>query len=436
MKDERDDPIPLFRLPRGLGPLGYRNFGLYFLGQVGTNAGNWMEQTAVVWVLYQLTGSALLLGLVGIARAVPFFVFSPIAGMLSDRIDQRKMLYVTQGSGALTSLALGILVATGHVQAWHVYLQVFLQTSISAFDAANRQSLFPRLVPRSRIAASVTLNSTAARASNVVGPAVAGVLLASIGDAAPFFANAATFLLLMGAVALMRDVPAQAPRARPSMRGEFGEGFAFMIHSPVLVAVLKLAAVYSLFSANPVIIAVVARQVLGTGALGLGQLLSAPGLGALLSGAVLLYVDPSRRQGAVLYASAIGYVAALLLFAASHTFALSLVALVAVGFLNALFAITRASIVQLAAPPKMRGRVIGNALTINRGFGPLAQTESGSLAAFVGAPLALVGGAAAIAIAVAASLVGDPQLRSFGRERASALAAETASEAPAGETVV
>ncbi len=416
MGDEREDPRPLFRPPRGLAPLGYRNFGLYFLGQAGTNAGNWMEQTAVVWILYEITGSALLLGLVGVARALPFFVLSPLAGTLSDRVDQRKMLYVTQAGGLVMSLALGILVASGHVQAWEVYLQVFLQTSISAFDAANRQSLFPRLVPHSRISAAVTLNSTAARTSNVIGPAVAGVLLATLGDAAPFFANAATFLLLIGAVALMRDVAPPTAGARASMRGEFREGLAFMFRSPVLMALLKLEGAFSLFSANPVIIAIVARQVLDTGAAGLGELLSAPGLGALVSVAALMWATPSRRQGVLLYVGAVSYVVVVLLFAASHTFALTLIALVAVGFFDSLVSITRASIIQLAAPPAMRGRVVGNALTINRGFGPLAQAQSGTLAALVGAPLALVGGAAAIAIAVGASLLGDPQLRSFGDE--------------------
>ncbi|MDE3113888.1 MAG: MFS transporter, partial [Chloroflexota bacterium] len=419
MSQERDDPVPLFRLPRGLGPLGYRNFGLYFLGQAGTNAGNWMEQTAVVWVLYRLTDSAFLLGLVGVARALPFFVFSPIAGTLSDRLDQRKMLYVTQGSGLVMSLALGILVASGHVQAWHVYLQVFLQTTISAFDATTRQSLFPRLVPRTRISAAVTLNSTAARTSNVIGPAIAGILLASIGDAAPFFANALTFLILIGALALMRDLAPPVDRARASMRGEFREGLAFMFRSPVLLALLKLEGAFSLFSANPVIIAIVARKVLDTGAAGLGELLSAPGLGALISVAVLMWTNPSRRQGAILYVGAVSYIAVVLLFAASHAFALTFAALIGVGFFDSLVSITRASVIQLAAPPKMRGRVIGNALTINRGFGPLAQTQSGTLASLVGAPLALVGGAGAIAIAVVASLIGDPELRSFGGEAAS-----------------
>ncbi len=426
MTNESDDPRPLFRLPRGLAPLGYRNFGLYFLGQAGTNAGNWMEQTAVVWVLYELTGSPLLLGLIGVARALPFFVLAPIAGALSDRLDQRKMLYVTQAGGLVASLVLGILVATGNVQVWHVYLQVFVQTSIAAFDAANRQSLFPRLVPRSGIAAAVTLNSTAARTANVIGPAVAGVLIATVGAAAPFFANAATFCILIVAVALMRGVARRVAVAGASMRGEFRDGLAFMFRSPVLMALLKLEGGFSLFSANSVIIAVVARQVLGVGAEGLGQLLSAPGLGALLAVGVLVSVAPAKRQGALLYVCALAYVAVVLVFAVSRSFALSLVALVGVGFFDSVVSIMRASIIQLAAPPAMRGRVVGNALSINRGFGPLAQTQSGTLASLIGAPLALVGGAVALVVVISTSLIADPQLRSFAGHDAP----------PAGEVVV
>jgi hypothetical protein len=372
-----------------------------------------MEQTAVVWVLYEITASPLLLGLVGVFRAAPFTLLSSFAGAVSDRVDQRKLLFATQGAGLVASLVLGVLVASGGVQVWQIYLQVAVQSAISAFDTAARQSLFPRLVPRAEIPASVTLNSTAARSSALVGPAIAGLLIARTGEATPMFVNAGTFLLLLGAVALIRDVVPRVAAVGSSVRAEMLQGLRFILRSPVLVSLIKLEGAFALLSVNSVIIAIVARQALHTGPEGLGQLLAAPALGALLAIAMLLWFGPARQQGRFLYASAATYVLGVLAFAISTNFVLSMAALALVGLCDCLVSIGRASILQMAAPPAMRGRVMANALAVNRGLGPLAQTQSGAVAGLIGGPFALVGAAIVLGLAIGTNAVRNPLLRSF-----------------------
>jgi MFS family permease len=136
------------RLPVNLAPLSHLNFAQFFVGFAVTNAGKWIEQTGAVWLVYELTGSPALLGLLGVAKAVPAVILGPIAGVVVDRVDQRKLLLLTQGLGLVASLALGLLIASGQVQLWQIYLQVAVQSGIMAFDAPVRQALFPRLVPR------------------------------------------------------------------------------------------------------------------------------------------------------------------------------------------------------------------------------------------------------------------------------------------------
>ena len=218
MTSARDLP-PFARLPGGLAPLGYRNYLLFWTGFVASNAGKWIEQTGAVWIAYELTGNAFLLGLLGVTRAVPTILLTPFAGVIADRVDQRKLLFATQSAAMAASLALGVLVATGHVQLWELYLQVGVQAAINAVDAVARQSLFPRLIPRDHLVEAVTLQSMAARASNLVGPAIGGFAIAGLGEAAPFFLNAASFLALMGALALVTGISARVSGARVILPG-------------------------------------------------------------------------------------------------------------------------------------------------------------------------------------------------------------------------
>jgi MFS family permease len=398
------EPRLAARLPASLAPLGYRNYALYWVGLASSNAGRWMEQTGSVWLVYQLTNSPVLLGLLGVAKALPTLLIAPFAGVVVDRIDQRRLLFVTQGLSLIASLALGILVLSGQVQLWQIYLEIVVVSVINAFDVSARQTLFPRLIPRERLPAGVTLSSLAGRTSAAVGPAVGGLAIASLGVASPYLINAATFLVLMAAVVVMRNVPAQSTAGRASFLHELGEGLGYIRSSSVLSGILRLEIVFGAFQANPVIIAIIAREVLHVGPEGLGGLLSAPALGAVTGLSLLLVFGHTKRPGRFIVTCQLIYSAALVLFALSSSFVASFALLALTGVLDILETVTRLSIAQLAAPGRMRGRVMSNMRTVTGGIGPMAQTQSGVLAGALGGPLAVVIAALALATSAATTI--------------------------------
>jgi len=252
-------------LPRGLAPLGYRDFTLYWVGVATTNAGRWIELTGLVWLVYELTNSPFLVGLLGAARALPALVLSPVAGVVADRVDRRLLLLVTQGLSLLCSVVMAFLVAMRMIETWQIYVQVMIQAAIMSFDSATRQALFPSLVRRSVLPSAVTLNVTATRVSKFVGPAIAGFLIAGLGEASPFFVNAFSFLGFMGAVAIMRPVPEERQDKQLPFAKDVLEGLRYILSTPVLSGILKLEIVFSLFEINPAIVAIIGRELLGLG---------------------------------------------------------------------------------------------------------------------------------------------------------------------------
>lgn len=392
---------PSIRLPGSLAPLGYRNYALYWIGLAASNGGRWVEQTGSVWLVYLLTNSPVLLGLLGVAKAVPTLLIAPFAGVIADRIDQRKLLFVTQGLSLLASATLGLLVLTGRVELWHVYAEITLTSVISAFDVSARQALFPRLIPRQHLPEGVTLTSLASRSSALVGPAAGGIAIAALGVASPFLINAATFLALMAALVAMRDVKPQPAAEDTSFLTELREGLRYIRSASVLAGLLRLEIVFGAFQVNPVIIAIIAREVLLVGPEGLGGLLSASALGALAGLGCLLIFGHTKRPGRFVVFCQVSYSTALVLFALSANYLLSFALLAAMGFLDVLETVTRLSIAQLAAPARMRGRVMANMRTVTGGIGPMAQTQSGIMAGAIGGPAAII--VAAIALATSAA---------------------------------
>jgi MFS family permease len=396
------EPRPSIRLPGNLAPLGYRNYALYWIGLASSNAGRWVEQTGAVWLVYLLTDSPVLLGLLGVAKAVPTLLIAPFAGVIADRMDQRRLLFTTQTLALIASATLGILVLTETVQVWHIYVEIAIMSMISAFDISARQALFPRLIPREHLPEGVTLTSLASRSSALVGPATGGLAIATLGVASPFLINAATFLALMGALVAMREVAPRAASVRTSFATELREGLSYIRRTSVLSGLLRLEVVFGIFQVNPVIIAIIAAEVLHVGPEGLGGLLSAPAFGALIGLSCLLIFGHSRRPGRFVVLCQLAYSLALIGFALSGQYALSFVLLAATGFLDVLETVTRLSIAQLAAPGRMRGRVMSNMRTVTGGIGPLAQTQSGILAGAISGPSAIVVAAVALAFSAAA----------------------------------
>jgi hypothetical protein len=328
-------------------------------------------------------------------------------------VDQRRLLSITQALGFAASLTLGVLVATGDVELWHIYMQVALQSGIGAVDGAGRQALFPRLVPRSLIAEAVTLSVAAGRLSALIGPLVGGFIIAVLTRAAPFMLNAATFLILIAAITGMRGAASTPGPSGSSFRGELFAGLRHIMAAPVLSGLLRMEIVFSVFQMNAVMITIIAREVLVVGPQGLGGLLAAPASGAILGLAGLLVVGHARRPGRFIVMCTIAYSLTLVAFASGQSYEVAFGALVLLGLLDSLVMATRHTVMQLAAPETMRGRVMANMGTVTRGFGPLAQTQSGILAGLIGPPLAVVVAAASLAVAAVNTARTNPALWEF-----------------------
>lgn len=401
------------RLLPGLAPLAHRNYALYWVGQLVSMSGTWIELTATTWLLYQLTDSPLLLGLGGLFRAAPIFAFALIGGAVADRVERRRLLLITQSSSVVTSLVLGTLVVTNQVAFWHIYVINLVNATIAAFDAPGRQSLFPTLVPRGQMQNAITLNSMIFRSSNLVGPAVAGLLIARVGVASPFFVNAVSYFAIIGGLLAMR-IPAVSVRpGSGSLRSELVGGLRYVRASNILPLVLVIEATLSIFGHNQALITIFARDVLGTDAQGLGLLLSAIGAGAIAGMILLVVLGDVRRKGTFMIGAGVLYAAMLLVFAWSRSFELSVAALALLGFADATWGTMRNAIAQLAAEDAYRGRVMSLIVIVSRGLTNASQLQTGLATALVGAPGAATIGGLAVGGIVALVATRAERLRHF-----------------------
>src|SRR5437867_1230735 len=374
----------------GLAPLGHRNYALYWVGQLVSMSGTWIELTATTWLLYQLTDSPFLLGLGGLFRAAPIFALALIGGTVADRVERRRLLLITQSSSVVTSLVLGALVVSGQVAFWHIYVINVLNATIAAFDAPGRQSLFPTLVPRGQMQNAITLNSMLFRSSNLVGPAVAGLLIARVGVASPSFVIAASYFAIIFGLLAMR-IPKVTSAPRGSIREDLVGGLRYVRASTILPLILGIEATLSIFGHNQALVTIFARDVLGAGAEGLGVLLSAIGAGAIAGMVLLVVVGDVRRKGLFMIFAGLLYAAALLVFAWSRSFALSVAVLVLLGFADATWGTMRNAIAQLAAADAYRGRVMSLIVIVSRGLTNASQLQTGvTTALVVGAVVAAV----------------------------------------------
>jgi MFS family permease len=331
---------------------------------------------------------------------------------VADRVERRRLLLITQSSSVVTSLVLGALVVTGQVAFWHIYLINTVNATIAAFDAPGRQSLFPTLVPRGQMQNAITLNSMLFRTSNLVGPAVAGILIARVGVAAPFFVNAASYFAIIFGLLAMR-IPTVISGPRGSIREELVGGLRYVRASTILPLILGIEATLSVFGHNQALVTIFARDVLGAGAEGLGILLSAVGAGAIAGMVVLVVVGDIRRKGLfMIFAGAI-YAAALLVFAWSRWFEISVAALLLLGFADATWGTMRNAIAQLAAQDAYRGRVMSLIVIVSRGLTNASQLQTGVATALVGPAGAATIGALVVGGVVAAVAAKAERLRHF-----------------------
>jgi MFS family permease len=402
-----------FRALRGF------NYRTWALGAAVSNIGTWMQRTAQDWVvLTQLThNNATAVGVVMALQYGPQALFLPWTGYAADRFDRRKLLFVTQGALGLLALGLGLLTLSGLVQLWHVYVFAFLLGSVTAFDAPARQTFVSDLVTEADLPNAVGLNSTSFNAARLVGPAVAGALIAAIGSGWVFLLNALSFVAVLGSLArlrLRRKKPELQKNARP-LRGAGGlaEGFRYVRGRPDLRAILLLLVLFGTLGINfPIFISTMAVQVFHGGPGKFGLLTSMMAIGSVAG--ALLSARRTEPDILVITVGALVFGGGLALAAIMPSYTLFGLALVLVGVASQTVTTTCISVVQLSTETAMRGRVMALLLAITLGGTPLGAPFIGwvvdRLGARWGVGVGAAGGFAAALVGVA-YLVKHRQLR-------------------------
>src|SRR5438477_1468855 len=386
---------------RGLQALRSRNYVLYLIGHFTSQTGAWVEQTAVSWILYELTGSAVLLGLAGLARAAPTIALALVGGAVADRLPRRAMLYCTESAMFTTSLAIGLLAWSGRLEYWHLYVLSFVNGTLSAFSVPARQALFAGLVPRTAMQSAVTFNAVAVRAGVLIGPSIGGAALAYGSYAAPFWINAVSFIGMLAALAAMRLAPMPTHESAPgTLWHGMQEGLRFVWDQAPLRVALALEVVSGLFGHNITLVTIIAKDVLGTGAQGLGWLLSALGAGGMLAMIFMVFAQLTRHMRVILYAGAV-YCLLLAAFALSLWLALSAALLFLLGICDGIWGVNRNTLAQTLVADSLRGRVMSVVVLTTRGSAPLGRLQAGFVADLAGAPAAMLVGAAVIGVAIA-----------------------------------
>jgi MFS family permease len=389
---------PAFQWPEALRALRHRNYQLFFSGQLISLIGTWMDQVAESWLVYRLTGSSLLLGTVAFAGQIPVFLMSPIGGIVADRFNRRKILVATQSSMMVLALILAGLTLTHVVQVWHVVLLAALMGVVNAFDIPARQAFVVDMVAREDLVNAIALNSSMFNGARVIGPAVAGIVVALIGEGWCFFANGISFIAVIAGLLLMK-----ISRPRLSIEGSplqnVLEGFRFVSSTGPVRALMLLLGLVS-FTAMPyaVLMPIFADQILHGGPKALGLLMGASGMGAL-GGAITLAMRKTLRglgRWVAIACSCFGVV--LIGFAYSRRLWLSVVLLVPVGFCMMLQMASSNTLVQSMVPDQLRGRIMSVYSMIFMGMAPLGALLAGSIAHGIGAPLTVaIGGIISIA---------------------------------------
>jgi len=383
-------------LPATLRALKHRNFQLFFSGQLISLIGTWMQSVAQSWLVYRLTGSSLLLGSVGFASQIPVFLVAPLGGIVADRCNRQRVVIATQVASMVLALILAILTLSGWVRVWHIFVLAALLGVVNAFDIPGRQSFLVDMVGKEDLMNAIALNSSMFNGARVVGPAVAGILVAKIGEGWCFFANGVSYIAVIIGLFMMRVQPRHtAPKAGSPLR-DIIDAFQWVRRTGPIRALLLLLGLVSLVAMPySVLMPVFADKVLHGGARGLGILMGATGVGALLGALTLASRTGVRGLGRWVAYSCGAFGASLVLFSMSRNFWLSTALLLPVGFSMMLQMSSSNTLIQAMVPDELRGRVMALYSMMFMGMAPFGALLGGALADRIGAPLTVGIGAMA-----------------------------------------
>jgi len=358
----------------------YRNFKLFFGGQLISITGNYIQTIAQAWLVYRLTGSAALLGLVAFSGQISIFILAPISGFVADAKSRRGILFATQVAPMVLCFVLAILTLTGRVQVWHVFTIAALLGVVNAFDFPVRQAFVAELVTKEDLMSAVTLNSSMINSARTIGPGIGGLLVASVGEGWCFLGNALSYVAVIIGLLMIRT---ESKPHKPAQHFRAGvvEAFSFVRHTGPVGALLVLLGLISFMGLRyEILMPVYAQEMLHGGPREFGLLMAASGIGAILGSLILATLGDVRTLGDWVGLAAAGFGGSLVLLSFSHSFGLSLIVMLLIGFTMVTQLDASNTLVQQIVPDEMRGRVMAIWTMMLSGLAPFGSLLVGMLA--------------------------------------------------------
>ncbi len=393
-----DPEEPITRLQALMRAFRHRNYRLFFFGQLTSLIGTWMQTVAQAWLVYRLTDSTILLGLVSFCGQFPVFLLAPLAGAVADRHNRHRLLILTQITAMLVALALALLTLAGHIRVWEIFLLATMLGLVNAFDIPARQSFIVEMVGRKDLANAIALNSSMFNAARIVGPSIAGLMVAAVGEGWCFLVNSVSFLGVIVSLLLMRITPRVITGHRTPMLSHIREGLGFARRNLPIRSLLMLLGIVSLTGMPYVVLMpIFADRVLHGGAETLGVLMACTGVGALLGALTLAARRSLRGLSSLIGYAVLSFGSALILFSFSRSVWLSALLLVPVGFSVMVQMASSNTLLQMMVPDDFRGRVMSLYSMMFMGMGPLGALLAGTIAHHIGAPMTVaIGGVCCI----------------------------------------
>lgn len=368
------------KLLSALHALKHRNFKIFLSGQLVSVIGNYIQTIAQAWLVYRLTGSATLLGLVAFSGQISIFVLAPISGVVADTKSRRGILFATAIAPMILTFVLAVLTLTGRVQVWHVFTIAALLGVINAFDYPVRQAFVAELVTREDLMSAVTLNSSMINSARTIGPGIGGLLVASVGEGWCFLGNAVSFAAVV--VSLLMIQPHASPK-KPArhFRAGIAEAFNFARHTGPVGALLVLLGLISFMGLRyEILMPVYVREMLHGGPTQFGLLMGASGIGAVFGSIVLASLANERTLGDWVAFAAAGFGVSLVLLSVSHSFGLSLLMMLLIGFTMVTLLDASNTLVQRIVPDDLRGRIMAIWTMMLSGLAPFGSLLVGYVA--------------------------------------------------------
>jgi len=402
--------VPSLRDP--LVALQSRDFRYLISGHFLSLTGTQMQHVAVVWQLYLFTHSPLSLGLLGFFRVAPVVLFALGGGVIADAFDRRRLMLVSQSILALVSLAFAVTTAFGWASVYSIYGLTFLAGTAVAVDNPTRQALVPLLVPRKHLGNALSVSTLAWQLGSILGPPIAGWMLATTGMVPIYLVDAGSFLAVIAALLAMKHRPPRGASARISFRSAL-EGLAFLRRSPLILSTMLLDFFATFFGGSMLLMPIFADQILHVGTRGLGFLYSAQPIGAAIGAAAMSVFPIPRRQGRAVLIAVACYGTAIAIFGVSPYLWLSLSALACSGASDAISVVVRVTLRQMLTPDELRGRMTSVNMMFFMGGPQLGEVEAGAVAKAFGARFSVAsGGILCVAIAALVALI-SPSLRRY-----------------------